>query len=42
MMDDSRRFAEAPLAGERAPAARRSAGVPAAAANVNYPSRIAA
>jgi hypothetical protein len=41
MMDDSRRFAEAPLAGVHAPAARRSSHTPAAAANSNQP-RLAA
>ena len=41
MITDSRRFAEAPLAGDTPPAARRTTGTPAPAANVNSP-RLAA
>ncbi len=41
MMDDSRRFAEVPVAGDRAPTARRSDHTPAPAANANHP-RLAA
>ena len=41
MMEDSRRFAEAPVAEKAAPTARRSTATPAAA-TVNHPPRIAA
>jgi hypothetical protein len=41
MMDDSRRFAEAPVVENRASAARQSAHQPAPAANANHP-RLAA
>jgi hypothetical protein len=41
MMTDSRRFAEAPLKGDTAPAARRSTGTAEPAANLNRP-RLAA
>ena len=41
MMDDSRQFAEASLADDPAPAARRPAKAPTAA-NANHPPRLAA
>ena len=41
MATDSRRFAEAPLAGETPPAARRTTGTHTTAANANSP-RLAA
>lgn len=41
MANDSRRFAEAPLMGDAAPAARRSAKTAERAANLNQP-RLAA
>ena len=41
MATDSRRFAEAPLAGEQTPSARRSVNTSRAAANANQP-RLAA
>jgi hypothetical protein len=41
MIDDSRRFAEAQVAGEGTPPARRSAEIGRVAANLNHP-RLAA